>query len=103
MNGTPKGPSAETMATLFDLDAIAGPDPYNGHPPPKSGPCTPARVGSGPAGHTCGDCGHRARLQYANTYQKCGLMQHVWTGGAATDIRVAWAACREWIPETEGA
>jgi hypothetical protein len=53
-----------------------------------------AKPGTGPVGKTCGDCKHRCRVQHAKTYQKCGLMRHVWTGGAATDIKCRDAACR---------
>ena len=38
--------------------------------------------------------GPRRRL--AGTYRKCGLMEAVWTGGAATDVRVRSPACGRW-------
>jgi hypothetical protein len=53
-----------------------------------------AKPGTGPAGMTCGKCKHRCRIEHAKVYQKCGLMRHVWSGGAATDIRCKDAACR---------
>lgn len=64
----------------------------------KKPPCTPSPIGTGPAGETCRTCKHLARIQYANTYLKCGKMRAVWTGGAGTDVRAGWAACREWEP-----
>jgi hypothetical protein len=86
------------LLTLFDLSE-AGPDPFNGLTHPRR-PCTPAPIGSGPAGETCGTCDHLARLAYAKTYRKCGLMRRAWTGGPATDIRAGWSACKEWRPQT---
>ncbi len=59
-------------------------------------PCTPAPVGSGPEGKTCGTCVHRLRVKYhADAYWKCDLMRAGWTHGAASDIKLKWPACRE--------
>ncbi len=40
-----------------------------------------ARPGWGPAGETCGSCGHLCARSYSRTYYKCGLMRERWTGG----------------------
>ena len=55
-----------------------------------------APPGSGPAGHSCGDCKHLARRSFSKVYLKCGLMQASWTGGAGTDVRAHDPACRRW-------
>lgn len=52
--------------------------------------------GRGPDGETCGTCKHRVRVQYAKTYQKCGLTRHTWTHGAASDIRAKDPSCEHW-------
>lgn len=85
--------------TLFDL--TDGPDRFNGAVAPRN-PCTPARVGSGPGGEACGGCAHRrrCRTRAGNTFQKCWKMEHAWTHGGATDIKVAWSACSEWVKRT---
>jgi hypothetical protein len=36
------------------------------------------------------------KIEYANVYHKCALMEAVWTGGTGTDIRVRSPACRLW-------
>lgn len=55
-----------------------------------------ALPGTGPAGETCGSCGHLARRQMARVYLKCELMRAQWTGGAGTDVRAGSPACRRW-------
>ncbi|MDH2313077.1 hypothetical protein [Methylobacterium brachiatum] len=55
-----------------------------------------ALPGTGPAGETCGSCGHLARRQSARTYLKCGLMERGWTRGAASDVRARAPACSRW-------
>jgi len=55
-----------------------------------------ATPGTGPAGETCKTCRHYARIQYANTYLKCRLMEHAWTSGPGTDILAGDKACRYW-------
>ena len=84
-----------TQRTLFGEPA--GPDPFNGTKHPRR-PCTPARVGTGPAGERCGTCRHLARSESpaGNVFLKCGLMRRHWTGGGATDVKAAWSACRLW-------
>jgi len=55
------------------------------------------RRGRGPAGETCGSCGHCLRVPYnAKHYYKCALMRPFWTRAAGTDIRLKWAACEYW-------
>ncbi len=59
-----------------------------------------APVGSGPAGRTCGECGHRRRVEYHDkVYQKCYLMTELWTHGPGSDIRCKDAACRYYVSE----
>lgn len=78
------------MAELFDV----GPR----RPMPKH-PCTPAGVGTGPAGETCGSCRHCVRP--LATFFKCGLMKKAWSHGVATDIKFRWPACLAWQPKEE--
>ena len=66
----------------------------------KRRPCTPAPIGSGPEGQTCGPCKHLYRHRMAKTYLKCDLMRRHWTGGAGTDIKARWPACRQWQQQT---
>lgn len=55
------------------------------------------RPGTGPAGETCGSCKHIVRTRNGGkVFPKCSLNRACWTHGAATDIRVRWAACRKW-------
>lgn len=58
--------------------------------------------GTGPAGHTCGDCQHLYRKSMAKTYLKCYLAQSKWTGGRASDVLASSPACSKWQPESEG-
>jgi hypothetical protein len=59
--------------------------------------CTPAPSGTGPEGETCKTCRHLARDKHHDyVHLKCGKVEHLWTRGAATDIRSGWAACSEW-------
>ncbi|AOJ09646.1 hypothetical protein [Burkholderia mayonis] len=60
-----------------------------------------ALPGTGPAGETCKTCAHRRSTgnSHARVYWKCGLMQHHWTGGPGTDIRMRSPACRQWARE----
>jgi hypothetical protein len=55
-----------------------------------------ALPGTGPQGETCGSCNNLARIRYAKTYLKCGLMKAHWTGGPKTDVRARDAACKRW-------
>lgn len=52
--------------------------------------------GTGPAGHTCGDCRHLYRNRLAKTYLKCYLARRKWTGGRATDVLAGSPACSKW-------
>jgi hypothetical protein len=64
-------------------------------------PATPAPIGTGPSGETCGTCKFRLRIQYrAGTYQKCELAKAMWTHGTGSDIKAKWPACREWAALT---
>lgn len=58
-----------------------------------------AAPGTGPAGHTCGDCAHHVVKRMAKKYHKCELSRAKWTGGTASDIRVRSPACIRWQPE----
>jgi hypothetical protein len=56
-----------------------------------------AQPGSGPEGETCKTCRHRVRVGGGTrSYPKCQLMQHAWTCGPGSDIRVRTAACSRW-------
>lgn len=55
-----------------------------------------ARPGTGPEGETCGSCKFLFRNHLARTYLKCLLMQALWTGGSATDIKARAPACSKW-------
>lgn len=58
-----------------------------------------ARPGSGPAGHTCGDCEHKQRVcGGSKVFSKCGLCERNWTHGPGSDIRVKSPACQFWVP-----
>jgi len=83
----------EQQQTLFDA----------GEPKPREKrTCTPARVGSGPEGQTCGTCRHASAIDHnARRYYKCGKCRCYWTHGAGSDIKLKWAACREWQPVEE--
>jgi hypothetical protein len=54
--------------------------------------------GYGPAGETCGSCGHlhRSRRSAKHVILKCKLMQKHWSGGRATDVRAKDPACHLW-------
>jgi hypothetical protein len=52
-----------------------------------------APPGTGPEGHTCGDCMHIARFR---RYAKCELARGKWTNGRASDVLSRSPACREW-------
>ena len=54
-----------------------------------------APPGTGPDGKTCRTCRFYRSVRYHDTaHRKCGLMEHAWTHGEATDIRAADPACR---------
>lgn len=54
-----------------------------------------SKPGTGPEGKTCRDCAHYCLVQPgANTFRKCGLMEHAWTHGPGTDIHARDPACR---------
>ncbi len=58
---------------------------------------TAAPLGTGPAGETCGSCRFHQRVgHHDQSYFKCGLVPHLHTHGPGSDIRLKWAACREW-------
>lgn len=64
--------------------------------------CTPATIGSGPKGETCGTCKHMARVRYHDKfYLKCEVVRSHWTHGTASDIRAKWAACKFWEANTD--
>lgn len=68
--------------------------------------CTPANVGTGPSGETCGGCMFlRRKKSHSHAFLKCGKMESSWTNGDGTDIRACWTACREWneIPHVAAA
>ena len=50
--------------------------------------------GGGPAGETCGSCGHCYSITYRKAYWKCDLVKA--TRGPGTDIRKKSPACRFW-------
>ena len=81
-----------TQQDLFDAGERIPAEPVSRKKPP----CTPAPIGSGPVGETCKTCKHYTKVQWANTYRKCGLMLAHWTKGPGTDIRAGWAACEKW-------
>lgn len=71
-------------------------DPGPSEPRPKR-TATAAPLGTGPAGETCGTCVFAKRVQHHDYfYWKCGKVQHLWTHGSGSDIRLKWEACREW-------
>lgn len=49
--------------------------------------------GTGPEGHTCGDCAHIYRT---DRYRKCELMRKHWTHGYGTDVLARSPACGKW-------
>lgn len=63
---------------------------------------TPAAIGSGPEGKTCGDCQFLVHVQHrAGRYLKCGKMEKHWTHGEGTDIRAKWEACSQFKQKGE--
>lgn len=88
---------AETaIADLFALDRAMTPQErkrLRAGTTPKGYAALP---GTGPAGETCGSCEHLVRRQMARAYLKCGLMQRVWTRGAASDVQARSPACSRW-------
>lgn len=63
--------------------------------------CTPAAIGTGPKGETCGTCKHATRISFGKTFYKCALAERGWTHGIKTDIKLRWPACGKWEKETE--
>lgn len=62
--------------------------------------CTPAPIGSGPTGETCGGCYFYHRQTYHNgAHLKCLKAMAAWTHGPGSDIKAKWRACREWQPK----
>lgn len=57
-----------------------------------------APPGTGPTGERCRTCAHKRSTgsMCARVYWKCGLMEHAWTGGPGSDIRMRSPACRMW-------
>ena len=63
-------------------------------------PATPATLGSGPEGATCGQCKHRIQVLYHDKrYPKCEEARSAWTHGEASDVKHWWPACREFEPK----
>jgi hypothetical protein len=93
---------------VTDLDLLG--DPIT-PPNPRGKRKTPkvwgyfAPPGTGPAGHTCGDCAHHTHNpnRTARVYHKCYLARGRWTGGPKTDIRLRSPACRAWEVKDETA
>ncbi|WP_155640639.1 hypothetical protein [Burkholderia pseudomultivorans] len=58
-----------------------------------------AQPGTGPTGETCKTCAHKRSTEghTAKVYWKCNLMQHAWTGGPGSDIRMRSPACSRWV------
>lgn len=86
--------------TVADTDLFG--DPVLGCPPPPLSDGKrkktvlngyAATPGTGPAGKTCRDCQHYARVRHAKAYRKCLLMRGRWTGGPGTDILAGSPAC----------
>lgn len=67
---------------------------------PRENPCL-AVFGAGPVGVTCKTCTHLQRWhgEYRGTHIKCGLRPH--SGGAGTDHRVGWPACKRYEEREE--
>ena len=63
-----------------------------------AGKCTPAALGSGPEGETCGTCRHAIRMTRtgARRWIKCGMMRRSWTHSTRTDVLARWHACSSW-------
>ena len=60
-----------------------------------------AAPGSGPAGETCGSCGHcRQRTVHGRNFYKCALMMAAWSRDRATDIVLRSPACSRHQPGT---
>lgn len=55
-----------------------------------------ALPGTGPAGETCGSCGHLSGRLMSRRYYKCALTRAKWTGGGGTDVKVRSPACSKW-------
>lgn len=56
-----------------------------------------ARPGGGPAGETCGSCGHRVSVVGGKkTFSKCALNKRNWTHGSGSDITRKDPACALW-------
>ena len=66
------------------------------HKPAKKKTGYAATPGTGPQGETCKTCQHLYRKRMAGTYLKCSLMEAVWTGGGATDVKAGSPACARW-------
>lgn len=84
---------------LFD-DPTASEPERSKHWKRQGANATPSPIGSGPPGETCKTCVFDRKLDYHDkTYHKCKLMEKYWTHGTATDIKLKWAACKEWQPK----
>lgn len=56
-----------------------------------------ARPGSGPSGETCRTCRFAVCAGYHDrNYWKCQKIEHAWTFGPGSDIRLKAPACRHW-------
>lgn len=56
-----------------------------------------ARPGSGPAGENCKTCDHACHVNGGTrNFWKCDIIQHRWTHGPGTDIRLKSPACSFW-------
>jgi hypothetical protein len=88
-----------TQLDLFDVGERREVDVPPFHPRSKRRVCTPDVPGSGPPKILCKGCRHLRRLEHnTRTYLKCGLMQHHWTHGPASDIKAGWPACSKFAP-----
>ena len=98
----PKG-DGRLLLDLMNLDRAM--TPFERRLLTRKKPRTPrgyaALPGTGPDGETCKSCEHIVRLAYGKVYRKCGLMEHIWTGGPRSDILAGAPACRRWEAKKE--
>lgn len=83
--------------SLFDRDQFV---PDCGIVPMST--ATADKLGTGPAKATCGGCVHKRVMRHNDSrYLMCGLVPHMWTHGAASDLKANWPACSRWLPSGE--
>ena len=94
-----QGPAFDRILAQLAKRPLSAPPPRK--PTAKHGHA--AVPGTGPDGETCDSCAHLYRRRLSGTYLKCGLMRACWTRGSGSDVRAAYAACRQWTrkPESE--